>query len=403
MTEPSMCAAPSPSSEVLQVSYPVVIRQDLRLIFSRGVFAAGNRVLADVLAPREAGTRARVLVFWDRGLAAGRPHLPAEIGAWFRAWSESVDLVGEPIGVSGGEVVKNDPGHLHAVWAAIEGARLCRHSYVMAVGGGAVLDMVGFGAATAHRGIPLVRLPTTSLSQADGGIGVKNSVNFFGKKNWLGSFTVPHAVVNDADFLHQLPLAQRRAGLAEAVKVALIRDRAFFLTIEREGGRLAHCEPPIFEDVVRTSARHHLEHIATGGDPFEKGSARPLDFGHWAAHKLEQLTEFAVSHGDAVALGVALDVVYAARIGLLSGATAQRVLRVLETLGFRLYHPALADGTGNGRTRLLDGLEEFREHLGGRLTIPMIRDIGHPLDVHAIDAAAMNDALRVLEDRDRRG
>ena len=125
-----------------------------------------------------------------------------------------------------GEPVKNDFSQLQRVWAEINAARLCRHSFVIAIGGGAVLDLVGFGAATAHRRIPLVRLPTTSLSQADGGLGVKNGVNYFGKKNWLGSFVVPHAVVNDLAFLDGLPPRDRRAGLIEALKVALVRDAA---------------------------------------------------------------------------------------------------------------------------------------------------------------------------------
>lgn len=382
-----------------ELSLPVVIQQDLRLLFTRDVFAPDNAVLTRVLTPRDAGTPPRVLVFWDDGLAAAWPDMAGRITAWFDAWAPVVRLVAPPLAVPGGEQVKNDRTHLEHVWAAIDGAHLCRHSYVLVVGGGAVLDTVGFGAATAHRGIPLVRLPTTSLSQADGGIGVKNAVNRFGKKNWLGSFAVPHAVVNDADFLHHLPMRERRAGLVEAVKVALIRDAAFFDAIEAQVDALAVCTPGPLERVVRTSARHHLEHIATGGDPFERGSARPLDFGHWAAHKLEQMTGFALGHGEAVAIGLALDILYAERIGLLASPTASRVLAVLTGLGFVLYHPALAMRGAAGRRVLLDGLEEFREHLGGRLTIPMIRAVGDRLDVHTMEAAHVDGAIDTLEAR----
>ncbi len=402
MTMPCSPESTLPTHAATELSYPVVVRQDLRLLFTRDVFAPENRVLADVLARRDQDGPSRVLVCWDEGLEGVRPDLPRQIVEGFQAWRHAVQLVAPPVRVPGGEAVKNDPAHLQVVWSAIEAARLCRHSFVVVIGGGAVLDMVGFAAATAHRGIPLVRLPTTSLSQADGGIGVKNSINFFGKKNWLGSFAVPHAVVNDADFLHLLPMRERRAGLAEAVKVSLIRDRSFFESIERQAASLGACEPVAFEEVVRTSARHHLEHIATGGDPFEKGSARPLDFGHWAAHKLEQITGFTVGHGEAVAIGLALDVMYASRIGLLPQATAERVLRVLETLGFRLHHPALATRNAAGAPVVLDGLEEFREHLGGRLTITMIREVGEAVDVHAIDGRAMAGALRDIEARDTR-
>lgn len=383
----------------VELSYPVVIRQDLRLLFTRDVFATDNPVLTRVFAARDAGTIPRVLVFWDDGLARAWPDMAGRITGWFDAWTHAVRMVGSPVAVPGGEGAKNDLWHLEQVWTAIDAARLCRHSYVMVVGGGAVLDLVGFGAATAHRGIPLVRLPTTSLSQADGGIGVKNGVNRFGKKNWLGSFAVPHAVINDADFLHRLPLRQRRAGLAEAVKVALIRDAAFFDEIEAHTAALAACEPRPFEAVVRTSARRHLEHIATAGDPFEKGSARPLDFGHWAAHKLEQMTGFRLSHGEAVAIGVALDVIYAERIGLLRPDTTARILAVLTGIGFVLHHPALAERAHGGRRVLLGGLEEFREHMGGRLTIPMISAVGEKLDVHTMDPLQVDAAIETLEAR----
>lgn len=390
---------PDPIDTCLEVSHPVVIQQDLRLLFTRDVFAPPNPTLTRVLTPRDEGSLPRVLVFWDEGLAQAWPDMDARIRAWFDAWPQAARLVGDPLPVAGGERVKNDRTQLERVWAAIDAAHLCRHSYVLVAGGGAVLDMVGFGAATAHRGIPLVRLPTTSLSQADGGIGVKNGVNWFGKKNWLGSFAIPHAVVNDAEFLHRLPMRDRRAGLVEAVKVSLIRDAAFFDYIEAHASALAACVPGPFEAVVRTSARHHLEHIATAGDPFEKGSARPLDFGHWAAHKLEQMTGFALSHGDAVAIGLALDILYAERTGLLPPAVAARILAVLTGIGFVLYHPALAERDAAGRRVVLKGLEEFREHLGGRLTIPMIRAVGDKLDVHSMDAVHVDGAIATLEAR----
>ncbi len=210
---------------------------------------------------------------------------------------------------------------------------------------------------------------------------------------------MPHAVVNDAAFLHALPMRERRAGLVEAVKVSLIRDAVFFDYIEAHMEALASCEPEPFEAVVRTSARHHLEHIATAGDPFEQGSARPLDFGHWAAHKLEQMTTFTLSHGEAVAIGLALDVLYAERIGLLPSVAAGRILAVLSGIGFPLYHPALAMRRDDGRRMVLEGLEEFREHLGGRLTIPMVRAPGETLDVHAMDASQVDAAIDALAAR----
>lgn len=380
------------------ISFPVTLRHDHRLIFTRDVFGENDGTLADLLTPREAGENVRVLVFLDAGVQHAFPDLIGKIERWFAARSDRFRLAAPPIAVTGGEGVKNDFRQLERVWSAINTAGLDRHSYVLAIGGGAVLDMVGFAAATAHRGILHVRLPTTSLSQGDGGVGVKNGVNYFGKKNWLGAFVVPHAIVNDFAFLHALPPRARRCGLIEAVKVALIRDAAFFEFIAARVEALARFEPEPFEAVIRESARQHMEHIATAGDPFERGSARPLDFGHWAAHKLEQLSEFRVTHGEAVAVGMAIDVIYARRTGLLPEPVAERILTVIQRLGFELFAPVKEIRTPTGRQDMLDGLEEFREHLGGRLSIPMITAPGQRLELHEIDGAVVKaafDELRV--------
>jgi 3-dehydroquinate synthase len=381
------------------VSFPITLRHEHRLIFTRDIFAPENETLADLLTPREPGGTARAVVFWDAGLASAFSNIADRMSQWFAARTARVRLEAEPIALPGGESVKNNFYQLERVWMAINEAKLCRHSFVIALGGGALLDMVGFGAATAHRGIPLIRLPTTSLSQADGGLGVKNGVNYFSKKNWLGSFVVPHAVVNDVVFLHGLSPRDRRAGLIEAVKVALIRDAGFFDFIADRVDPLARFAVEPYEAVIRESARQHMEHIATGGDPFERGSARPLDFGHWAAHKLEQLSEYRVSHGEAVAVGMAIDLIYARRIGLLPEAIAERILGIIQRLGFELFAPIKEIRGPSGRQDMLDGLEEFREHLGGRLTIPMIRAPGDRLDVHEMDGPTVKASFDELRAR----
>lgn len=378
------------------VSFPITLQHEHRLIFTRDVFAVGNPVLADVLTPREPGENVRAMVFWDGGLRTSFPEFERRMAEWFEAHSAHVRLAAPPLALAGGEGAKSELDHVQRVWSALNAAGMCRHSYVIAIGGGALLDMVGFAAATAHRGIPLVRLPTTSLSQGDGGVGVKNGINYFGKKNWLGAFVVPHAVINDAAFLHRLPPRDRRSGLIEAVKVALIRDAAFFEFIAARVAALAAFEREPFEAVIRECARQHLRHIATAGDPFERGSARPLDFGHWSAHKLEQMSAFHFGHGEAVAIGIALDLVYARRVGLLPAAVAQRILGVVQALGFRLYTPLLDERGADGRRTVLQGLDEFREHMGGRLTIPMIRAPGDRIDVHTMETAVIEAAIDEL-------
>jgi len=280
-----------------------------RILFTREAFAPANPTIRDLLMLDRPTKVPRVLIFADDHVVSANPKLQENIRAYARAHAEVLDLAGEVVVLPGGEPCKNDFGLVQQCWQAINDAGLDRHSYVFVIGGGAVLDLVCFAASTAHRGIRHVRFPTTTLSQGDGGVGVKNGVNFFGKKNWVGSFAVPYAVVNDFAFLESLPERGRRNGIIEAIKVSLIRDRAFFEEIERMADALARLEQSALERVVQRSAELHVEHIATGGDPFELGSARPLDFGHCAAHKLEQITHLDVTDVDAVALRKAVDIV----------------------------------------------------------------------------------------------
>jgi 3-dehydroquinate synthase len=270
---------------------------------------------------------------------------------------------------------------------------LDRRSYVVVIGGGAVLDAVGFAAAIAHRGIRLVRLPTTTLAQADSGIGVKNSVNLFAKKNWVGTFAVPWGVINDAALLDTLPDRDFLCGFSEAVKVSLLKDAQVFDILCRTAPRIRRRDMTAARPMIFESARMHLDHITQGGDPFESLEARPLDFGHWSAHKLEVMSGFELRHGEAVAIGVAVDTVYSSLVHGLPQRDADRVLRCLDALGLPLDHPALHE-TG----LLFEGLEEFRQHLGGRLTLTMLQSIGRPLEVHEVDESAMCDAIETVAD-----
>ncbi|MCX6856571.1 MAG: 3-dehydroquinate synthase [Verrucomicrobia bacterium] len=370
-----------------------------RILFTREVFAPANTTIRDLLLLDQPNKVPRVLIFADDQVMAANPQLSSDIRTYARAHAEVLDLAGEVVVLPGGEPCKNDFSLVQQCWQAINDAMLDRHSYVFVIGGGAALDLVCFAASTAHRGIRHVRFPTTTLSQGDGGVGVKNGVNFFGKKNWVGSFAVPFAVVNDFAFLESLPERGRRNGIIEAIKVALIRDKAFFEEMECMADALAQLEQSTLERVVQRSAELHVEHIATGGDPFELGSARPLDFGHWAAHKLEQITHFQVTHGEAVAIGMAVDLIYSVKKGILDSPTAERVLTLIERIGFETYHPDLLATGKSGEPVILEGLEEFREHLGGELTVTLVPRIGEKLEVHEMERELILSALEVLSER----
>ncbi len=380
----------------IQVGY------QLRVFFTRDVFAPANPLLRDILAG-DADNRVRgVLLVLDESLAQARPNLVAEIESYFATAAGRLKLVCSPMLLEGGERTKNSYFHVSEIHSHIDRYHIDRHSWVVAVGGGALLDMVGLAASTAHRGVRHVRIPTTTLSQADSGVGVKNGINAFGKKNFIGAFAPPFAVINDSEMLTTLSNRDKRAGYVEAVKVALIRNREFFEAIEQEAGALAAFEPAAMQRLIHRCAELHLDHIATSGDPFEFGSARPLDFGHWSAHKLEQLSDYKIRHGEAVAIGVALDVVYSRLLGYLSADAAERVLKLLEALGFELHANELLHADSKQALVILNGLEEFREHLGGQLAITLLRDIGLGFEVHEMNLPKVVEAIHELQARNGR-
>jgi 3-dehydroquinate synthase len=373
-------------------SYPVA--------FTRGVFDPENSLLADVLGLKEPEKRHKALVYIDDGLLGALPDLLARIETYAARHAPRLQLLEPPRPVQGGERIKRELTHIEAIQDAIHRLGVDRHSFVIAIGGGAVLDAVGLAAATAHRGVRHVRIPTTVLSQNDSGVGVKNAVNLNGVKNFVGTFAPPWAVLNDFDFLARLPRRERAAGIAEAVKVALIRDPEFYLWLEANADRLALFEAEAEERMIRRSAELHMRQIAHGGDPFELGSARPLDFGHWSAHKLEALTHNHVGHGEAVAIGIALDTRYAVLAGLLPEGGDERVAALLERLGLRIWHPALSRTGEDGRLAILRGLEEFREHLGGDLTVTLLSGLGTGVEVHEMDPGKVALALDWLRARE---
>ena len=367
------------------------INYSFPVVFCRDVFQPGNSILADVLA--KAGTRRhRILAFIDSGVLLSCPDLKRRIETYARDHAASMELVAPPVPVKGGEACKNDPDILQRLHGIIEHHHLCRQSFVLAIGGGAVLDTVGFAAATAHRGLRLIRVPTTVLGQNDAGVGVKNSVNAFGRKNFLGTFAPPFAVINDFAFLDTLPERDLRAGIVEAVKVALIKDRDFFDYLHAQRHQLAEFSGQCMEKMISRCAELHIEHIGTQGDPFEFGSSRPLDFGHWSAHKLEEITGGTLNHGEAVAVGIALDTLYSREVGMLRQAGAvETVFATLKDLGLGLYHPALQE------LDIMAALGEFQEHLGGELTITLLTGLGSKKEVHSIDEKLMRRCIDLLE------
>lgn len=363
-------------------SYPV--------FFTNNLFEHSNKCLSNFLSSQADPYRKKILVILDANVKDHHAGLAEHITNYLRCLP-GFELVPEIVTPSGGEAVKNDFSLFFNLVTKIDKYALDRHSFVIAIGGGSLLDLVGFISAISHRGLKHIRIPTTVLSQADSGVGVKNGINFQEKKNFLGSFMPPSAVFNDFTFLTTLERRDWRSGMAEAVKVALIKDVDFFKWITKRATILSGRDMPAMKQLIQQSAKLHLRHIGKSGDPFESSSFRPLDFGHWSAHKLEQLTSFKLRHGEAVSIGIALDSCYSYLLGWLRQEELESIIKVLKTLQLPLFHPLLDS------SQVRKGLDEFRQHLGGQLSIPLLRAIGRSEDVHEINEKLLDQAVKMCK------
>jgi 3-dehydroquinate synthase len=370
----------------VQFSYPVYLTEHL--------FSPSNPVFRRFLEGQQTGVPKKLLFLVDDAVINYHPALTKGIEQYIASmdgYSLSHIMI-----VPGGEICKNDNQYFYKIVDAVNVFGIDRHSYIVGIGGGSLLDLAGYAAAVSHRGIRHIRIPTTVLAQNDSGVGVKNGINYKGKKNFLGTFAPPAAVFNDSFFLTTLSDREWRSGIAEAIKVALIKDAAFFEWLEVNAASLVNRDMAAMKYLVKHCAALHMEHIRSG-DPFELGSSRPLDFGHWSAHKLEQLTGFEIRHGEAVALGIALDSVYSFLSGRITQTDAERIVDLLQKLGFATTHPLMA--IENDGSSILTGLNEFREHLGGRLTIMLLSAIGRGEEVHQLDQEILKNATEWLHSK----
>lgn len=377
----------------MKIEQKIAIEYTYDIHFTRDLFAPENNLIEEVLGKGEP----RILVFLDSGVSGSWPGLEHRVGEWFDAHPHCGSLVAPVLIVPGGERCKNDFEYHKVIARNMRITKLDRHSQVIIIGGGAVLDAVGFIASITHRGIRSIRVPTTVLSQNDSGIGVKNGINLYGAKNYFGTFTPPYAVINDFDFLKTLAPRDWLSGISEAFKVAIIKDRLFLHELVTMAHRLRNRDEQSMERLIVRCAQLHAEHIATGGDPFEYGSARPLDFGHWSAHYLEVLTGHTLRHGEAVAMGIILDSIIARNRGLIDQAEYGRVSHGLLDCGFSLWHPMLEKRKDDGLLSIYDGLEEFRQHLGGELTLIMPDHLGSQCHINSIAYEEIERGVREMK------
>lgn len=212
-------------------------------------------------------------------------------------------------------------------WLA--GTSIARRDIVIAVGGGVVIDTVGWVASAYMRGVPYMNVPTTLLGQVDAALGGKVAVDHTTAKNLIGSFYQPKAVVSSVDYLASLDRRQISAGLAEAIKKGVIGSTELFTLIERVADDVLDRDLPMLEEVVRAATVIKSELISL--DPYEEDLRRPLNFGHTVGHAVETVTGYGpVLHGEAVAFGMSVAARIAVRRGLLDRSIHDRLISLLR-------------------------------------------------------------------------
>jgi 3-dehydroquinate synthase len=337
-----------------------------------------------------------------RDLDARRAILVSEPGAWAAAGTRLAD----ELSVAGLPVVHvllpqgEDAKRLSVIEAAADALarlRVERREPIVAVGGGALGDAAGFLAATYLRGIPFIQAPTTLVAQIDSSIGGKTGVDLAAGKNLVGAFHQPAAIVIDVAVLASLDVRQRRAALAEAVKMAALGDERLFATLEAEGRAIALGEPAAVEsgalaEVVERAARAKVEVVLV--DEREAGARLSLNLGHSLGHAIEAAAGFAgLLHGEAVAYGLRA----AARIGEARGVTpparAARIERLLDALELG------TSPTGLDLAEVLDFMATDKKHAGGALRWVLPTADGYAIDSEVPEALVRDVAAGVIAGR----
>lgn len=331
---------------------------------------------------REAGIGERVALVTDP--VVGRRYGAAVFDALRRAGIRPT-----VVRVPAGETAKTAE-ILARLWRALARAELARDDGIVALGGGSVTDLAGFAAATYARGIAWIAIPTTLLGMVDAAIGGKTAIDLPEGKNLAGAFHDPRAVVADVSLFATLPERERRSGLAEVVKSAVLSDDRFLAQIERSARALGDgAEAPLFAAVVGAA---QVKAAVVAADPRERGPRMLLNLGHTFGHALEAATRYRrYAHGEAVALGMVFACAVAEALGLCRPGLRRRLEAVLAEIGLpvRCRIPVGA----------WDALRLDKKRRGERLRWVLPRRVGDVTVVDDVPAAALRRAARVLESR----
>lgn len=361
--------------EAIEAFAPTQIRY--KNYFTNGVFEEDNPILKDLCESR------KVLMVVDE--------------AFYELWGHQIenyiaanDLNCIVYPIPGGEKVK-DMKYVEDIYLKAKSCGLDRKAKIVAVGGGAVMDVAGLVAQLYRRKIDYIRIPTTLLGIIDAAVGVKVGVNYEGSKNFLGAFYPATAVISDTSFLETLPEREIRSGIAEIIKVGLISNAKLFEELEENGEKLAsNTKFENYQQFIEDATVELLLHLQK--DFYEYDLMRHVDFGHAMAHHFESLTDYELTHGEAVGIDMLISAHIAKERGILLEVDFKRIVSLYKKVGLPFYHPAL------NLDALCDGIKEAIAHKGGRLMMVIPKKIGQTVFIDSISKEELAGALKFLEE-----
>lgn len=351
------------------------------LSFIEGLLSPTNKTLAQQVKSN------RVLVVIDENVMK---HFRREIIAYFA----QNDIEPSIVSVACGEANKNLDNALYILDQIESFGVLRRSEPVIAIGGGVLLDVVGFAASIYRRGVPYIRVPTTLMAMIDACLGVKTGVNFLGRRNRLGTYFAPLLALIDTSFLKTLDIRELASGAGEILKLAVIKDSHLFNHLENIGQELVESKFqinfPIGSDVLFRAIKGMLEELAP--NMWELELERLVDFGHSFSPLVEMKSIPELLHGEAVALDVVFSCILSHLRGWLPESQLSRVLKVTEELKLPTYHRLFTCPK-----TLREALEDTKRHRNGNQNLPIPKGIGQPVFVNDLTDKEINAAIAYME------
>jgi len=259
--------------------------------------------------------------------------------------------------------------------------------FVIAFGGGVVGDISGFIASIYKRGIPYIQIPTTLLACVDSSIGGKTGVDLKFGKNLVGAFYQPRLVLTELSFLESLGLRQVRAGLAEVIKYAIIKDKNLFEYLEKNYYRILNLERPVLEYIVNCCAQIKAR-IIEQDEREEKGIRTILNFGHTLGHAIEAAAGYKIyNHGEAIALGMIIASHISKKTKLIGQPTLRRIEDLIRVVGLPIFIKGLS------LEKILTAYYRDKKFIAGMNRFVLIKDIGKTIIKQNLSEKIVRDSL----------